>query len=137
MSREILFRGKRIDNGEWVEGDLLHSYFKKDDTCICCPDWTNIKRVDLATVGQYTGLTDKHGSKIFEGDVVQIYNIYEDIIQNNGVVIWVNHDQAFVVCKGNNECHHYGDLGNFTNGQLLEVIGNIHDTEGTKCPEDT
>lgn len=74
MKREILFKAKRIDNGEWVEGSLL--VYPDEDAFICVndciPDVLNKYEVYLNTICQYTGLTDENGKKIWENDIVEI-----------------------------------------------------------------
>ncbi|EPR12378.1 YopX family protein [Ruminiclostridium papyrosolvens] len=72
--REIKFRGKRIDNGEWVYGYLVKQFgvFKiYDDSSEDFGNW--IHEVDPETVGQYTGLHDKNGREIYEGDILRLW----------------------------------------------------------------
>ena len=113
--REILFRGKAID-GNWYYGVPL--VFTEDYVCITAPH-TNNKKVEANTIGQYTGLTDKNGTKIFEGDIVK----YGDTI-NKVVFEQKNGTAYFGVVMGDTETWHFCYL---TNAEGMEVIGNIHD----------
>lgn len=68
MNREIKFRGKHLDNGEWIVGDLNHLV---DGVYISNDHGSNMARVYIDTVCQFTGFTDKNGKEVYEGDVLK------------------------------------------------------------------
>jgi uncharacterized phage protein (TIGR01671 family) len=81
-------------------------------------------------VGQFTGLTDKNGKEVFEHDILQLYRVWEDGTVDKyavAVVLFSTHDQAYVLCCGNDLNVRYDDFGNYGNPEYYEVIGNIHD----------
>ena len=121
MNREILFRGKRTDNGEWVEGYLCECHHKdtgKYDDAIqeMFENGYIMHEVIPETVGQYTGLTDKNGKKIFEGDICKHRSNYSGNTVISVVTYTDGHFLALV-------CENSG----FELSEKLEVIGNVHD----------
>ena len=130
--REVIFRGKQKDNGEWVYGDLIHYACNNGDVGIdngfLVEDENDIETFDVIpeTVGQYTGLTDKNGTKIFEGDIVR-----RDYTLRRGETKRTRETQIGVVSYSNKECGFCLDkvcnLRKPWDGDTIEVIGNIHD----------
>lgn len=128
--REILFRGKRIDNGEWVEGYYYKAKYCRTDDKLC--DYITVPHpkeynepsshyiVSPETVGQYTGLKDKNGTKIFEGDIVKRF--WFDIM----CIYQIDYDNVlacFIGRAGMNFTAFYCDSEEF------EVVGNIYDNK--------
>jgi uncharacterized phage protein (TIGR01671 family) len=145
--RDILFRGKRVDNGKWVEGyytelpcgSLGATIFSNDDELVCedtksyiikvftkqHTNYSNSNPLQVIecekhevipeTVGQFTGLCDKNGRKIFEGDIVESPN------GTQGFIEWQNAECAFLV--------DIGDDWQTMDDCPYEVIGNKYDNK--------
>lgn len=136
--REILFRGKRKHNGEWVNSKSIIRFINPDNkvfiagagtiiqvTATIDGDILNLEdtifyEVDPKTLGQYTGLTDKNGTKIFEGDIIQ-----NTANGNFGIVRWYDEHAAFVI-QGINDNKTYWLFDN--DFSKVRIVGNIFDT---------
>lgn len=143
MNREILFRGKRVDNNEWVYGQIVfkkcyrdnggiehylrewieeYAFIYEDNIENNCEEYpTKFIEVIPETIGQYTGLEDKNGKKIFEGDIVKYGG--EDtsyVVMFDPTGYWCLDGNG----ARNSEMLYYEDVFKY-----LEVIGNIYENE--------
>ena len=136
--REILFRGKRCDNGEWVQGYYIRAEHHWHNHGIH-KDWItlgasanggwfalhNKYAVKSETVGQFTGLTDKNGKKVFENDIIVIcYETDGEEFSETKKVRYNEKECCWYPMRWEECCEH---CDHYTEVKSIEVIGNIHD----------
>ena len=135
--REIKFRG--IDcSGQWVYGDLIHK--RHDKEAVLIQDYTGLgSDVDTITIGQYTGLKDKNGKEIYEGDIVKKKEIGGYRMVYIGIVRYYDKDCRFGIDTTttnkftkrllftDGECSFNDGHCTITYTNEYEIIGNIHD----------
>lgn len=124
MNREIKFRGKRKEGNEWFYGLLYKSnedYYIQVEGCLNSPDYYMVR---TETVGQFTGLLDKNGKEIYEGDLLDC-DPSPQLPENPIKVGWSNKYASFVLNKSGWAYSHY--FGEALNPEDCEIIGNIHD----------
>ena len=152
MEDRYLFKGKRIDNGEWVQGYLFDDGFENGRMFVgglvieeyhgtACDDWSitgiNFCEVDPSTICQCTGLKDRNGKLIWENDIVELYDRNTDY-KWRAVVLFGNPNceytwgwqlKPIVECETNTDILCWIDMEE--SGAFCEVIGNIFD-EGSE-----
>jgi uncharacterized phage protein (TIGR01671 family) len=133
MNREIMFRGKRIDNSEWVYGVPVVRF----DGLVSMVDYCGGNPVHAETVGQYLELFDDNGDEIYQGDIVKVHHKGETYTPYVSEVYFEPHCGAMVkshpshIEMGHDQFRHlsgYCDYGVGGNPEVCcEIIGNIHD----------
>lgn len=134
MKRPIEFRGKRVDNGEWVEGLIQHGFDGdiniRTHEVFEDKEYFTTTLVIPETVGQFTGLTDKNEKKIFEGDKICFIDSEDCSTENGydwreislvGEILWCDERHGWTL--SNRESVEMDELEQYE----IEVIGNIHD----------
>lgn len=136
--REIIFRGQRTDNNEWVKGGVCDWGSNESSIFVVNhyegsmfePPYTDLDEVEVytQTVGQFTGVLDKDENQIFEGDIILVTTDGEML--HEGVVIFK--DGAFFIDVPGFDCfplHSYFDNNQESNAYELSIIGNIYDNQ--------
>ena len=121
MNREILFRGKRVDNGEWTEGYFFKSWDKVFLLWGMTGDCPNMEEVVPETIGQFTGVYDKNGDEIYEGDILE-FDGAEIPEEERAVVIYA--DGRF---RLKNPHYDYMDDLNSLTASMEIIVGNTYD----------
>lgn len=134
MNREILFKAKRLDNGEWVEGGYFSEPYTEKKFIICWNSFglgfNEFIEVDPDTICQFTGLTDKSGQKIWENDIVTITIECDDYfnLSETGIVEY-SYGQYELKVKTTDGKEAYSNLINKLSEAPFEIekLGNIFD----------